>query len=168
IDIDSDIHSANPLARRHDRIPVKPFFDSADSIVKASAAASIGFIIPSDDAITASDACALDDPDATAWFIPNPNFRAKIMDALDIKSKEIFYSEMDPFLDFDYSNFFHNNSSGNDNVVPVQTKPSLAPSIIDNHQLSESCFNIDCCRTKLSSINYPSQSLSQSVSTTTQ
>ncbi|XP_014510275.1 zinc finger protein CONSTANS-LIKE 5 [Vigna radiata var. radiata] len=164
ITCDSDIHSANPLARRHDRVPVEPFFDSADSIVKASAAASFGFIVPSDDATAASDVFAPDDPDAAAWLIPNPNFGSKFMDAPDIKSKEIFYSEMDPFLDFDYSNSFHNNSSGNDSVVPVQTKPSLAPSLINNHQQSESCFDIDFCRTKLSSFNYPSQSLSQSVS----
>ncbi|CAJ1944970.1 unnamed protein product [Sphenostylis stenocarpa] len=160
---DSDIHSANPLARRHDRVPVEPFFDSADSIVKASAAASFGFIVPSDDA-SASDAFATDDPDAAAWLIPNPNFGSKLIDAPDIKSKEIFYSEMDPFLDFDYSNSFHNNSAGNDSVVPVQTKPSLAPPLINNHHQSESCFDIDFCRSKLSSFNYPSQSISQSVS----
>lgn len=165
---DSDIHSANPLAQRHERVPVEPFFDSAESIVKASAAATFGFIVPSDDG-GASDAFAPDDSDAAAWLIPNPNFGSKLMDAPEIKSKEIFFSEMDPFLDFDYSNSFQNhNSAVNDSVVPVQTKPSLAPPPINNHQhhhQSETCFDIDFCRSKLSSFNYPSQSLSQSVST---
>ncbi|KAK7388468.1 hypothetical protein VNO78_23284 [Psophocarpus tetragonolobus] len=158
---DSDIHSANPLARRHERVPVEPFFDSAESIVKASAAASFGFIVPSDDG-AGSDAFATDD---AAWLIPNPNFGSKLMDAPDIKSKEMFFSEMDPFLDFDYSNSFQNNNSpGNDSVVPVQTKPSLAPPLINNNHQSDTCFDIDFCRSKLSSFNYPSQSLSQSVS----
>ncbi|XP_027331300.1 zinc finger protein CONSTANS-LIKE 5 [Abrus precatorius] len=163
---DSDIHSANPLARRHERVPVEPFLDSADSIVKASVAASFGFIVPSDDAV-ASDGFAHDDADAAAWLIPNPDFGSKLMDAPDIKSKELFFAEMDPFLDFDYSNSFQNNhnhnSAGNDSVVPVQTKPAPALAPLINHQ-SESCFDIDFCRSKLSSFNYPSQSLSQSVS----
>lgn len=163
---DSDIHSANPLARRHDRVPVEPFFDSAESIVKASAAASFGFLVPSD--ADASDAFATNDADAAAWLIPNPNFGSKLIDTPDIKSKEIFFSEMDPFLDFDYSNSFPNNSAVNDSVVPVQTKSSLAPPVmnshIHHHHQSEGCFDIDFCRSKLSSFNYPSQSLSQSVS----
>ncbi|WVZ13523.1 hypothetical protein V8G54_011089 [Vigna mungo] len=127
---------------------------------------SLYSIVPFDYATAATNACAPDNPDVVVWLIPNPNFGLKFVDVLDIKSNEIFYSEIDPFLDFDYSNFFHNNNSKNDNVVPVQTKPSLAPSLINNHQQSESCFDIDFCRTKLSSFNYPSQSLRQSVSTT--
>ncbi|TKY54614.1 Zinc finger protein CONSTANS 5 [Spatholobus suberectus] len=161
---DSDIHSANPLASRHERVPVEPFFDSAESIVKASAAASFGFIVPTDDA-SISDAFA-PDAAAAAWLIPDPNFGSKLIDTPDIKSKEMFFSEMDPFLDFDYSNSFqNNNSAGNDSVVPVQTKPSLPPPLLNNHHhQSEGCFDIDFCRSKLSSFNYPSQSLSQSVS----
>lgn len=155
---DSDIHSANPLARRHERVPVEPFFDSAESIVKSSAAASsFNFVVPIDDA----------DADAAAWLIPNPNFGSKLIDAPDIKSREMFLSDMDPFLDFDYPNSFHNNNSSsavNDSVVPVQTKPAPAPAPLMNHH-SEGCFDIDFCRSKLSSFNYPSQSLSQSVST---
>ncbi|KAL4397679.1 hypothetical protein S245_002239 [Arachis hypogaea] len=157
---DSDIHSANPLARRHERIPVEPFFDSADSIVKASAA-SFSFVVPTDNGIS-SDGFPNDD---AAWLIPNPNYGSKLMDAPDMKSREMFFSEMDPFLDFDYSNSFqnnnnNNNSAGNDSVVPVQSKP--APMM--NHHAEGSCFDIDFCRSKLSSFNYPSQSISQSVS----
>ncbi|KAL2338599.1 hypothetical protein Fmac_013045 [Flemingia macrophylla] len=165
---DSDIHSANPLARRHDRLPVEPFFDSAEAIVKASTAASFGFLVPTDAAAASSDVFAPDhaDADAAAWLIPNPNFGSKLLDAPDIKSKEIFFSEMEPFLDFDYSNSFQNNNSSstaNDSVVPVQSKPCFTPPLMNNHQ-SENCFDIDFCRSKLSSFNYPSQSLSQSVS----
>ncbi|XP_061349817.1 zinc finger protein CONSTANS-LIKE 5 [Gastrolobium bilobum] len=170
---DSDIHSANPLARRHERVPVEPFFDSAESIVKASSAvaSSFSFMAPSDEGI-GSDGFNQDDSEEAAWLIPNPNFGFKLMDAPDTKSREIFFSEMDPFLDFDYSNSFQNNNNnnnnhgaGNDSVVPVQNKPAhvLAPAPVMNHH-SEGCFDIDFCRSKLSSFNYPSQSLSQSVS----
>ncbi|KAJ1433524.1 CCT domain [Sesbania bispinosa] len=158
---DSDIHSANPLARRHERVPVEPFFESAESIVKSSAA-SFNFVVPNDDGFNQDDA------EAAAWLIPNPNFGSKLMDAPDIKSREMFFSEMDPFLDFDYSNSFQNNnhnSAVNDSVVPVQTKPAPAPApapLMNHH--SEGCFDIDFCRSKLSSFNYNSQSLSQSVS----
>lgn len=154
---DSDIHSANPLAQRHERVPVEPFFDSAESIVKASSAA-FGFVVPTTDDGIGANGFNQDDP----WVIPNPNFGSKLMDAPDMKSREMFFSDMDPFLDFDYSNnnSFHSNA-GNDSVVPVQTKP--APMMNQNHP-AETCFDIDFCRSKLSSFNYPSQSISQSVS----
>ncbi|KAK2358840.1 zinc finger protein CONSTANS-LIKE [Trifolium repens] len=160
---DSDIHSANPLARRHERVPVEPFYDSAESVVKSStaaaaAAASFNFVVPTDDGY------GQDDVEASAWLIPNPNFGSKLVETPDIKTREMFFSDMDPFLDFDYSNNFQNNhcSNGlNDSVVPVQTKPSSAPMMNPN---SEGCFDIDFCRSKLSSFNYPSHSISHSVS----
>ncbi|MQK21865.1 hypothetical protein EI013_26205, partial [Escherichia coli] len=96
---------------------MEPFFESAESIVKASSAA-FGFVVPTDDGI-GSNGFTHDDP----WVIPNPNFGAKLMDAPDSKSREMFFSDMDPFLDFDYANnSFHN--AGNDSVVPVQTTPA--------------------------------------------
>ncbi|XP_004507813.1 zinc finger protein CONSTANS-LIKE 5 isoform X2 [Cicer arietinum] len=159
---DSDIHSANPLARRHERVPVEPFFDSAESVVNSSTAATAGafnFAVPTDDCFSQDDA------EAAAWLIPNPNFTSKLTEAPDIKTRDMFFSDMDPFIDFDYSNTFQNNnncsSAINDSVVPVQTKPTPAPMM--NHN-SESCFDIDFCRSKLSSFNYPAQSISQSVS----
>lgn len=161
---DSDIHSANPLARRHERVPVEPFFDSAESVVKSStaaaaAAASFNFVVPTDDGY------GQDDAEAAAWLIPNPNFGSKLNETQDIKTREMFFSDMDPFLDFDYSNNFQNNNNCtnamNDSVVPVQTKPT--PARMMNHN-SEGCFDIDFCRSKLSSFNYPSHSISHSVS----
>lgn len=156
---DADIHSANPLARRHERVPVEPFLDSADSIVKSSA---LGFLSSND---AGSDdtggACRHDEVEAASWILPNPNFSSKLMEGTDVKtSGEIFFSEMDSFLDFEYPNPVH-HSSATDSVVPVQTKPFAPPSVIN--QSSENCFDIDFCRSKLSSFNYPAQSLSQSV-----
>ncbi|CAI8611244.1 unnamed protein product [Vicia faba] len=161
---DSDIHSANPLARRHERVPVEPFFDSAESVVKSSAAAAVAsfnFAVPSDDGFSH------DEVEASAWLIPNlnPNFGSKLSETPDIKTREIFFSDMDPFFDFDYSNNFQNNNCNaiNDSVVPVQTKATPAATMM-NHHNSEACFDIDFCRSKLSSLNYPSHSISQSVS----
>ncbi|KAI9117684.1 hypothetical protein K1719_011850 [Acacia pycnantha] len=153
---DSDIHSANPLARRHERVPVEPFFDSADFVAKSSAAA-FNLLVPNDNGIGFPQ----EESESSSWLISNPNFNPKIMDVPDIKSGELFFPEMEyPFLDFDYSNSFdqnNNNRAGNnDSVVPVQ-----AP--VMNH--TENCFDIDFCRSKLSSISYPTQSFSrQSIS----
>ncbi|KAF7806611.1 Zinc finger protein CONSTANS-LIKE 5 [Senna tora] len=160
---DSDIHSANPLARRHERVPVEPFFDSADSVAKSSAAA-FNLLVPTDNGI-GPDGFPHDDPESVSWLIPNPNFNPKITDGPDVKPGDIFFPDMEyPFLDFDYSNSFdpcdannHNAGNNNDSVVPVQTP-------VMNH-ISESCFDIDFCRSKLSSFSYPTQSFSrQSVS----
>ncbi|XP_054793703.1 zinc finger protein CONSTANS-LIKE 5-like [Prosopis cineraria] len=156
---DSDIHSANPLARRHERVPVEPFFDSADSVAKSSAAA-LNLLVPTDNGI-GSDGFLQEESESASWLISNPSFNPKIMDVPDIKSGDMFFPEMEyPLLDFDYSNSFdqndNNRGGNNDGVVPVQAR-------VMNHM--ESCFDIDFCRSKLSSINYPTQSFTrQSVS----
>ncbi|PON58581.1 Zinc finger-domain containing protein [Trema orientale] len=164
VSCDADIHSANPLAQRHDRVPVEPFFDPADSIVRSS---SLNFF-----ADRGGGACHHDeDVDVeveppSPWVISNPNFASKIMaEAVaagpDVKSDHLFFSEMDSFLDFDYPNPIH-PSSGTDSVVPVKIKPNNPPSPVINS--SENCFDIDFCRSKLSSFNYGAQCLSHSVS----
>lgn len=150
---DSDIHSANPLARRHERVPVEPFFDSAESIIKAPL--NNFLVVPTDHNNSRHHEDAIE---AASWLIPNPNFGSKLVEEPDVKP-DLLFSEVDPFLEFDYPNSFH--SSGTDSVVPVQTKPVSAPII--NHS-SENCFDIEFCRSKLTAFNYPSQSLSQSVS----
>ncbi|XP_075645498.1 zinc finger protein CONSTANS-LIKE 5 [Castanea sativa] len=140
---DSDIHSANPLARRHERVPVEPFFDSADSVIKSAAPLTDFLVVPTDHN---------ESPEAGSWVLPNPSF----VEDPDVKPTDLlFTAEMDPFLDFEYPNSFHN--SGTDSVVPVQAKPVSAP-------VSETCFDIEFCKSKLSAFNYPSHSLSQSVS----
>ncbi|KAK4265437.1 hypothetical protein QN277_026492 [Acacia crassicarpa] len=158
---DSDIHSANPLASRHERVPVEAFYDSADLVTKSSASvAAFNFFVPNNNGIC-SDGYQTDDPEPVPWLVPNhQNFNSKVVGVPQVKSGDMFFSEMDPFMDFDYSNSYQNNSNhgpANDSVVPVQNKPVTAPMI--NH--SESCFDIDFCRSKLSSFScYPSQSVS--------
>ncbi|XWS28064.1 hypothetical protein CRYUN_Cryun25bG0033900 [Craigia yunnanensis] len=152
---DADIHSANTLARRHERVPVEPFFDSADSIVKSS---PFSFLVPTDHNGTN---CQQEDVESGSWLLPNPNHSSKLtMETNEVKTGDMFFSEMDPFIDFDYQNSFqqHHNATM-DSVVPVQTKPATIP-VINN----ENCFDIDFCRSKLPIFSYQAQSLSHSVS----
>ncbi|OAY46796.1 zinc finger protein CONSTANS-LIKE 5 [Manihot esculenta] len=154
---DADIHSANPLARRHERVPVEPFFDSAESIVKSS---PFNFLVPTDqnggpDGHHRQD----DNMESISWLLPNPsNLNSKLsLENLEMKTAgDLFFPEMDPFLDME---FHQSHSTVTDSLVPVQTKPAPIP-IINK----EICYDVDFCRSKLSSFNYPSQSLSQSVS----
>lgn len=149
VSCDADIHSANPLAQRHDRVPIEPFFDSADSIVRSSAALNF-FSGPgacdnnhSDDG---SGGGASRNLETSSWIVSNN----KLIDGPDVKSAgEIFFSEMDSFLDvLDYSGNPIHTSSGTDSVVPVKIK-QVSPSPMINQ--SENCFDIDFCRSKLSS-----------------
>ncbi|GMJ01485.1 B-box domain protein 6, CONSTANS-like 5 [Hibiscus trionum] len=104
---DSDIHSVNPLARRHERVPVEPFFDSADSIVKSS---PFSFLVPTDH-------------DGT-------DCKQEMEKTNKIKTGDLFFSEMDPFINFDLQNSSRQlHKAAMDSVVPVQTKPATIPPI---------------------------------------
>ncbi|PQQ04368.1 zinc finger protein CONSTANS-LIKE 5 [Prunus yedoensis var. nudiflora] len=85
-----------------------------------------------------------------------------------IKSSELFFPEMDSLLEFNYPNPIHHDisGSGSDSVVPVQPDPLPPPSLnINRVSAEQNCFDLDFCRSKLSSsFSYPTQSLSQSVS----
>lgn len=167
---DADIHSANPLANRHDRVPVEPFFDSAESVAKSSALTFTNLLVSN-----GPDGFGHEEP--SEWLLSsNPKVldvissNPKVLDVPDVKSGDMFFNELEyPFLDFDYSNSFDqnesnkfggcsNNNNNADSVVPVQASVPVI-----SH--TENCFNIDFCRSKLSSISYPTQSFSrQSVS----
>ncbi|XVF47768.1 hypothetical protein PTKIN_Ptkin03bG0136900 [Pterospermum kingtungense] len=149
---DADIHSANPLAQRHERVPVEPFFDSADSIVKSS---PFSFLLPPD------HNWQQEDVEPGSWLLPNPNLNPKFsMQTNEAKTGDFFFSEMDPFIDFDnQTSFQQHHNAVMDSVVPVQTKPIAIPAISN-----ENCFDIDFCRPKLPTFSYQTQSLSNSVS----
>ncbi|KAB5514423.1 hypothetical protein DKX38_028329 [Salix brachista] len=169
---DADIHSANPLARRHERVPVEPFYDSAESIVKTSPA--FNFIVPGENGVSGYD--RNEDAEGVSWLLQSNHTTNDLNSKLQIenpvvKTGDVFFSEMDPFLDFEYQNSMdasyeqiHGGAgAGADSVVPVQTKPAPLPVINQ-----ESCFDIDFCRSKLTSFCYSSQSLSHSVSSSSQ
>ncbi|XP_021893194.1 zinc finger protein CONSTANS-LIKE 5 [Carica papaya] len=161
---DADIHSANPLARRHERVPVEPFFDAAESVIKSTPST---FLMRTDN-VTGdyAGACQHEDVEVGSWLLPNYNlgnskFNMETDSCVDMKSGDLVFPDMDPFLDFDYHNSFpqHRSSAATDGVAPVQTKPTPVP-VINN----ENFFDIEFCRSKLSSFNNQNQSLSQSVS----
>ncbi|XP_057966957.1 zinc finger protein CONSTANS-LIKE 5 [Malania oleifera] len=167
---DRDIHSANPLARRHDRIPVVPFYVSATSVLKSSPVAGASALVPKDAGIdddgdhsfTIEEA---EEAEAASWILPNPNTSNQKF-AEDLKPGELFFGDVDPFLDFESGasmngRFQQHNSGGSDSVVPIKNK-ALGPSLI-NHRASENCFDVDFCRSKLSSYSSLSQSVSSDV-----
>ncbi|KAF8084662.1 hypothetical protein N665_0708s0019 [Sinapis alba] len=148
---DSDIHSANPLASRHERVPVESFFDSAVAKISPSTFGVLGSSTTVD--LTAVPVMGnADELGLSPWLLPNDfNEPAKLETGTELKSSEFMFSD----FDFEYP-----NSLGADSLVPVQTKTEPLPLTNNDH-----CFDIDFCRSKLSTFTYPTQSISHSVST---
>ncbi|KAL0552252.1 hypothetical protein IC582_011358 [Cucumis melo] len=127
---DADIHSVNPLARRHDRSAIQPFYDSPPS---SSVASVFKFLIPTQHQHDAVQP--------------------------DLKSEDIFFSDMDSLIDFDYP-------TAGDGVVPEQSNPgtesTTPPTDYSTRNLSG--FQLCSTRSKPDAMIYPSQNLSHSVS----
>ncbi|KAM1052383.1 hypothetical protein ACFX2B_033417 [Malus domestica] len=164
VSCDTDIHSANPIARRHEWVPVEPFYDAAESIVvksttgPSSAAAALNYLVPNGDVVFNTK--DIENNAASSWLIPNPNFNSKLhMDiAPDIlkSSNDLIFPEIDSLLEFDYPTSVHTISGSgacNDSVVPVQLDPIPPPSFNMNYNISgpadHNCFDLDFCRSKL-------------------
>ncbi|GMP36321.1 hypothetical protein CsSME_00008488 [Camellia sinensis var. sinensis] len=165
---DRDIHSANPLSRRHERFPVVPFFDSAT----ASAASSATVLFPAAaDEITDYHQHETTAAAATApsWLIPIGATPKVAGNEPEMKSIELLMSESDQFLDFDHP--ISINSSGTDSVVPVQVQPTKSLQMV-NHSTDNNYLEIDFSSSKLNSFNnnnnnnniYTAQCFSQSMS----
>ncbi|XP_047328838.1 zinc finger protein CONSTANS-LIKE 3-like [Impatiens glandulifera] len=107
ITCDRDIHSANPLASRHERLPVSPFYDTAESILLKSS----------------SDANLSSEPDliGNTWLTTNTttNPDEKLLDfdypwscdsvvpvqVIPIKSGEVMINtKKDSYFELDFSN----------------------------------------------------------------
>lgn len=160
---DRDIHSANPLASRHDRVRIAPFFESSLSPAVASADKQNN---------NNNNRPVLDDSDeaeAASWILPNPVAHHKIAadsNPGNMKSSGgggvLFFGGGggDPFLDFEYAGFQqHEAAAGNDSVVPVQTGPHFL-----NDRPVGNYFDLDFSKSTVSPYSYASHSLSQSVS----
>ncbi|XP_068651882.1 zinc finger protein CONSTANS-LIKE 4-like [Aristolochia californica] len=163
---DADIHSANPLARRHERFPVVPFYESAASAVKSNAAALLKATRDDDDDhdLDDADACQ-EEAEAASWLLSNPP-NPKLLETPELKSSDYFFSDVDPYLDLDYTSsmdtrFNIHNSAATDSVVPVQTKPIPTPPVLMPAS-DHNCFDTEYTRPKPSYSYTPS--LSQSVS----
>lgn len=155
---DRDIHSANPLASRHERIPVNPFYDTAASVVKATAASSVVHV----------DQCGGHDQYLTDTLISsNPMVSKDCFDATDAKLVDLLFTDHDDFGDFDSpeAQFHQQLCSATDGVVPVQTvKLQMPPELPERS--SEKQFYIDFTKSSFGSQNhsYTPQSLTNSVS----
>ncbi|XP_023545435.1 zinc finger protein CONSTANS-LIKE 5-like [Cucurbita pepo subsp. pepo] len=127
---DADIHSVNPLARRHDRSAIQPFYDSPPS---ASVASVFKFLLPTQH----------------QHDVGHP----------DLKSEDIFFSDMDSLIDFDYP-------TAGDGVVPDQSNPGTESTTQPaDYSTGNFCgFELCSTRSKLDTISYPSHNLSHSVS----
>lgn len=166
---DWDIHSANPLARRHERVPVTPFYNSAVSVVKSTATAILEVAVT---------------PESESNLIGYKNCNKSLCRGYeetklsgdiqaDTKSIEFLLSDSDNLFEFDYpvSNdlvpLYGHHNAGTDSVVPVQIisqTPPQSSSImgsVDNH------FEIDFTASNISSFksSYAAPSLSQNVMT---
>ncbi|KQJ83376.1 zinc finger protein CONSTANS-LIKE 3 [Brachypodium distachyon] len=94
---DADIHAANPLARRHERVPVAPFFGALDVDAPnkhfvggagAHAPAAAGINNEEDEDDRSNDA------EAASWLLPEP----------DQKVGGAFFADSDPYnLDLDFA-----------------------------------------------------------------
>ncbi|KAG6383938.1 hypothetical protein SASPL_156275 [Salvia splendens] len=139
---DRDIHSANPLASRHDRVPVVPFYDTAESAAIKSADSDAGLFA-----------------DGGYSWIPTSPIAAPKDAPPDLKAMELFFQDSDQFIDFD--SYQISSQPYSDSVVPVQT-PVKPP-------LPENRFEIDFTRSNINSYNkhtiFTTPSLSHSVIT---
>lgn len=168
---DRDIHSANPLARRHERFPVVPFYDSA-------AAAKSATVHGRDDRYFSDPEVEEEEAEAASWLLPNPNPNTNFNkmnseNCPDLKTADYLFKDMDSYLDIDIMTtdqkplHQQNYISGNaDGVVPVQSKtcyqaqPQTHPTLVDGFP----AYDLDYTGSKPFMYNFTSQSISQSVS----
>ncbi|URD78271.1 Zinc finger protein CONSTANS-LIKE [Musa troglodytarum] len=155
---DADIHSANPLARRHERIPVVPFLEPLKPSTTSAAAFLLG-----------SEKDEGKENDATSWLLPNPGHTHPkgLIGAPEIKSTEFYFSDVNPYLDLEYTTKMDAGFYPADSVVPVHAKASgfdggapPPPSFLP----SDAPIELDCAPSKPSYSSYTTHSMSHSVS----
>uniref|UniRef100_A0A0E0LE71 CONSTANS-like protein n=1 Tax=Oryza punctata TaxID=4537 RepID=A0A0E0LE71_ORYPU len=101
---DADIHDANPLARRHARVPVAPIGSAAAAAVAAEA---MLFGVAEDEAVEEKAAAVAEQQQRQQHGAFNLNVEAK-----DMKLDYLF-SDLDPYLNVEFVRFPHADS-----VVP--------------------------------------------------
>ncbi|CAN0878033.1 Zinc finger protein CONSTANS-LIKE 5 [Linum grandiflorum] len=171
VSCDLDIHSANPVAHRHERVPIAPFVDSSagENRVYENKAYSVSGV-------------GGEGVDGISWAIPGSGLSQLDQKQEGKQRKDQFFGEMDELLELEYGDLVEGgfqpsySYGGSDGVVPVQSKPipvpptaGAAPAVAIHPFLMGSCENgleFNFGRSKLcSSFNYPAQSsLSNSVS----
>ncbi|KAK8697524.1 hypothetical protein V6N13_113669 [Hibiscus sabdariffa] len=102
---------------------------------------SLSFLVPT------GGNCQTDDAEPGSWRFT----KLDIEKTNQVKIGDLFFSEMDRFVDFEY-----HHDAAMDSVVPVQTKTATI-SVINN----EKCLDVDFCRSKLTAFtnSVPSSSV---------
>ncbi|KAL4304030.1 hypothetical protein GQ457_10G005250 [Hibiscus cannabinus] len=109
---------------------------------------SLSFLVP-----TGGNNCHTDDAEPGSWRFT----KLDIEKTNQVKTGDLFFSEMDRFVDFEYRNSFQqHHDAATDSVVPAQTKTATI-SVINN----EKCLDVDFCRSKLTAFTHsvPSSSV---------
>ncbi|KAK4354845.1 hypothetical protein RND71_027039 [Anisodus tanguticus] len=169
---DRDIHSANPLARRHERFPIVPFYDS-----------DIALRSHGDDGGTVHDITSHEpeeEAEAASWLLTTTPKEAENDNNNNNQYKSVDYNnlfnDMDSYLDMDimpchekkphilHQQHHQHGHYSSDGVVPVQNNNEV------NHlQLGQvvdgfPTYEMDFGGSKPYLYNFNSQSISQSVS----
>ncbi|CAA7408163.1 unnamed protein product [Spirodela intermedia] len=148
---DADIHSANPLARRHERFPVVPFYESptaATATLKSTSGPDL--LRPSDDN---DDDCGGNETEPS-WVLPNPypvkkdHLRKVPAEVPELKTVEYLFSDVDPYLDLDYSSSVDPRYDQTDSVVPVQAKVAAVASPVPTLIAADGLIDFDFYRPK--------------------
>ncbi|MCD7448254.1 hypothetical protein HAX54_040015 [Datura stramonium] len=168
---DRDIHSANPLARRHERFPVVPFYDSAVAKSHGGGGDDEKYFDGGQDGTTTENNPPQpeEEAEAASWILPTPKEGTD-----QYKSADYLFNDMDSYLDMDIMSceqkphilhqqqhqHGHYNSDG---VVPVQNNNEathLPGTVVDGFPT----YEMDFAGSKPYLYNFSSQSISQSVS----
>ncbi|CAI9284754.1 unnamed protein product [Lactuca saligna] len=181
---DRDIHSANPLARRHERFPVVPFYDTATAVSKVGGGGDHNdndnndhhFLLDFDVNVAGTEA---EEAEAASWLIPDPNLNKIVDGSEDDNKSEYLFNEIDPYLDIDLktpdqkpNQIIRRYNSPTDGVVPVQNKIENRNYQMPPHAHASSpdvveglpAYDVDYTGSKPFMYNFTSQSVSQSVS----
>lgn len=168
---DRDIHSANPLARRHERFPVVPFYDSAVAKSHGGGADDEKYFDEVQDGSTTENNPPQpeEEAEAASWILPTPKEGTD-----QYKSADYLFNDMDSFLDMDimsceqkphilHQQQHQHGRYSSDGVVPVQNNNEathLPGPVVDGFPT----YEMDFAGSKPYLYNFSSQSISQSVS----
>lgn len=134
---DAEIHSANPLSRRHERVPVTPLpfnrLDVSKSVMEMAPIVIGGFdvgdfLVPT-----------IGDFDRETKQIPS-------ICSNEVKSEDLFFTDFDnSLLDFDLPDFKEEMVSFNcsDGVVPIHQTANSNSSVITSFDALDNSFDID-------------------------
>ncbi|XP_055812852.1 zinc finger protein CONSTANS-LIKE 4-like [Solanum dulcamara] len=169
---DRDIHSANPLARRHERFPVVPFYDSA--VAKCYGGGGGDDDDDDDekyfDGTNENPSQPEEEAEAASWILPTPKEGTD-----QYKSADYLFNDMDSYLDIDlmpceqkphivHQQQHQHGHYSSDGVVPVQNNNKasthLPGPVVDGFPT----YEVDFTGSKPYMYNFSSQSISQSVS----